>query len=234
MTDPEPRPFRAGLAVPAAGSGRRMGGVKKPFLELAGVPVLERALKPFLDDARVAAVVVALSTEDAGDPPSWLTGLDDRVRVVAGGASRTESVRRALAALPEDLDVIAVHDAARPFVSPAVVARCLELAAQGVGAVAGCPAVDTIKRVDGEARVVDTPDRARLWQAQTPQAFPADELRRAYGRPGVTGTDDAALVEGVGLEIRMVDAGPRNFKITHPDDVALGEAVLAVRGPGGT
>lgn len=218
---------RVGLAVPAAGSGQRMGGVKKPFLELAGVPVLQRALEPFLRDERIVAVVVALAPDDALEPPPWLMALDARIRVVAGGASRTESVRNALAALPDDLDVIGVHDAARPFVTADVVARCIDLAAEGVGAVAGTPAVDTIKRVDRDGLVVDTPPRASLWQAQTPQVFPASVLRDAYTAGRGSGTDDAALVEGTGLPIQMVDAGPRNFKITHPDDVSVGEAVLA-------
>ena len=213
--------------MPAAGSGQRMGGVKKPFLELAGIPVLQRALVPFLADDRVVAIAVALAPQDAHDPPAWLTGLDRRVRVVEGGATRTESVRRALAALPEDLDVIAVHDAARPFVTPSVVRRCFDLAATGIGAVAGTPATDTIKHVDGEGNVIDTPARETLWHAQTPQAFPAGALRRAYREDGPGGTDDSALVEAIGLEIRMVDAGPRNSKITHRDDVALGEAMLA-------
>ena len=146
---------------------------------------------------------------------------------MTGGATRTESVRRALAALPEDLDVIAVHDAARPFVTQSVVHRCLDLAATGVGAVAGTPAVDTIKHVDGEGFVIDTPARETLWHAQTPQAFPAGALRRAYFEGGSVGTDDSALLEATGLAVRMVDAGPRNTKITHPDDLPLGEAMLA-------
>jgi 2-C-methyl-D-erythritol 4-phosphate cytidylyltransferase len=222
---------RAGLAVPAAGSGARMGGVKKPFLELAGVPVLQRALQPFLEDTRLVAIVVALGPEDAARPPDWLEGLDGRIRVVAGGATRTDSVRNAIAALPDDLDIIAVHDAARPFVTGDAVRRCFDVAASGSGAVAGTPAVDTIKRVDRQGRVVETPPRDTLWHAQTPQVFPAETLRKAYQGPAGTGTDDAALVEATGLPIHMVDVGPRNFKITHPDDLALGEAVLASLAP---
>lgn len=224
--------MRAGLAVPAAGSGQRMGGIKKPFLTLAGIPVLERALRPFLEDDRLVAITVALGPDDAQAPPAWLTGLDSRIRVVAGGATRTESVRRALFALPGDLDVIAVHDAARPFVTSEVVRRCFDLAAGGTGAVAGTPATDTIKRVDRDGNVVDTPARETLWHAQTPQAFPAEVLRQAYDEGGMDGTDDAALLEGSGLTIRMVDAGPGNTKITHPDDLAMGEAMLAALEPG--
>jgi 2-C-methyl-D-erythritol 4-phosphate cytidylyltransferase len=206
-----------------------MGGVRKPFLELAGRPTLLHALRPFLEEPRVVSVVVALSAEDAAAPPAWLTELDARVRIVQGGDTRTESVRRAIEALPGDVQVIAVHDAARPLVSADTVTRCVEVALGGVGAVAGCPAVDTMKQVDGDGRIVDTPDRATLWHAQTPQVFPAEILRRAYAVEGADGTDDAALVERVGGTVRMVDAGPWNIKVTHPEDVVVAGAVLMRR-----
>jgi 2-C-methyl-D-erythritol 4-phosphate cytidylyltransferase len=206
-----------------------MGGVRKVFLELGGEPVLARALRPFLQEPTVVAVVVALAPEDARRPPPWLTELDPRIRVTAGGDTRTESVRRGLAALPADVDVVAVHDAARPFVTRAVVRRCIDLAASGVGAVAGTPAVDTIKRVGPDAEILETPPRDALWQAQTPQVFPVELLRRAYARATASGTDDAALVEALGATVRMVDAGPHNFKVTHPDDLVLAEAVLSSR-----
>jgi 2-C-methyl-D-erythritol 4-phosphate cytidylyltransferase len=209
-----------------------MGGVRKPFLELAGEPMLVHALRPFLADPRVVAVVVAVAPDDAEAPPAWLTELDARVLVVAGGSSRAESVANALAALPDGLDVVAVHDAARPLVPAAVVRACIDVAGGGEGAVAGCRAVDTIKEVDAEGRVVATPDRARLWHAQTPQAFPAEVARRAYaaGPEALAGaTDDAALAEAVGAVVRMVDAGPGNLKVTTPGDVRIAEAILATR-----
>lgn len=220
--------------MPAAGSGRRMGGARKPFLELDGEPVLVHALRPFLAHPDVVAVVVALAPPDAAEPPGWLTGLDDRIQVVAGGDTRAESVARALEVLPADLDVIAVHDAARPVVTEATVAACVEVAASGVGAVAGCPAVDTMKEVDGDGRIVGTPDRSRLWRAHTPQVFPAPVLRRAYA--GVLGdaTDDASLVERAGGVVRMVDGGAWNLKVTRPEDVPVAEALLRLRrGPAG-
>lgn len=220
---------RVGVAVPAAGSGQRMGGVRKPFLELRGEPVLVHALRPFLQDERVVSVVVALGEADAAAPPPWLLSLDPRVAVVAGGATRAESVRHALEALPQDLDVIAVHDAARPLVEAAVVARCIDVAAGGEGAVAGCPAVDTMKEVDGEGHIVSTPDRARLWHAHTPQVFPAAVLRRAYGASLSGVTDDASLVEGHGVAVRMVDGGAVNLKVTRGEDLLLAEAVLRSR-----
>jgi len=220
---------RVGVAVPAAGCGRRMGGVRKPFLALAGEPILLHALRPFLADERVVRVCVALSEEDAVDPPSWLLELDARVRVVAGGQTRGESVRLALAALGDDVTVIAVHDAARPLVTTDIVRACIDLAATGCGAVAGCPVVDTMKIVDSDAQIVSTPERATLWHAQTPQVFPAEVLRRAYHGGGLDSTDDASLVEHAGGVVRMIDAGLLNMKVTQPADVAVAEAILTAR-----
>ncbi len=221
-------PPRVGVAVPAAGLGRRMGGLRKPFLELAGEPVLLHALRPFLTEPRVVAVVVALAPDDAGQPPAWIADLDDRVSVVAGGETRTDSVRNAVAALPNDLDIIAVHDAARPLVTRDMISRCIDVAAEGRGAVAGCPAIDTMKRADPHGRVLDTPSRAELWHAHTPQVFPAELVRRAY-EGASSGTDDAALVESVGGDIQMVDAGSTNIKVTRPEDIPIAESILAAR-----
>lgn len=225
------RPARVGVAVPSAGIGARMGGVRKAFLRLGGRPVLEHALRPFLGDGRVVAVAVALAPDDAADPPGWLVSLDPRITVVAGGDTRTDSVRAAIAALPADVDVIAVHDAARPLVTHEVVERCLDVALDGYGAVAGCPAVDTMKVVDSSNAVVETPDRSTLWHAHTPQAFPAAVLRAAYARRDVTGTDDASVVErhDPSLVVRMVDDGGSNLKVTLPADIHVAEAVLAAR-----
>jgi 2-C-methyl-D-erythritol 4-phosphate cytidylyltransferase len=209
-----------------------MGGTRKAFLELAGEPLLRHALRPFLAEPRVVSVVVALPAEEASLPPTWLSELAPRVAVVAGGSTRSQSVRAALAALPEDLDAIAVHDAARPLVTDRVVSACVSLALDGVGAVAGCPATDTLKRVDGGGAVVGTPDRDGVWHAQTPQVFPAHVLRAAYEDPAREGTDDSTLVERVspGVRVQMVDAGPSNLKVTRPEDIPLAEAILRSRG----
>ena len=199
--------FTVGVVVPAAGSGRRMGGLAKPFLELSGEPILMRALRPFLEHPGVREVVVSLPTSDAESPPAWLIDADRRIRVVAGGETRRDSVWAGLQVLSDALDVAVVHDGARPLVSRDVVERCIDLAGRGVGGVAGVPAVDTIKEVDGDLRVLATPDRSRLWHAQTPQAFPLDVIMDAYRR-AVTddfpATDDGALVERVGGRVVMV------------------------------
>ena len=205
-----------------------MGGAKKPYLTLAGEPILLHALRRFLARRDVNAVCVALSPEDAPNPPEWLGTLDERIQVVAGGETRTDSVRAALRGLPPDLDVILVHDAARPLLTAAVLDRCIREAAEGKGAVAGFPAVDTLKEVDSSGRVLRTPERARFWHAQTPQAFPAALIRRAYeqGDAGAA-TDDSSLVERLGGTVVMVEASPRNLKVTRREDLALAELYLS-------
>lgn len=217
-----------GVVVPAAGIGTRMGGRKKQYLLLKGRPVLAHALQPFLDHPSLAIAVVALPPEDASEPPPWLRELDPRVRVVAGGRSRGESVFRGLQALPE-VDVVMVHDGARPLVSLETVDACFQAALAGTGAVAGLPAVDTLKEVDEEGRILSTPDRSRIWHAHTPQAFPAALIRQAYADAqdrGFPATDDAALAEHMGFPVRMVRGNPENLKVTRPQDVAVAEALL--------
>ena len=220
--------IRVGVAVPAAGSGLRMGGTRKAFMELDGEPLLMRALRPFLNDHRVVTVVVSLAPEDADEVPGWITTLDDRVTLVKGGATRTESVRNAVRVLPTDLDIIAIHDAARPLVTSATVRECIDVANTGICAVAGCQVIDTMKFVDEELQVVETPDRNFLWHAHTPQVFPADLLRRAY-ESGKVGTDDAALLEPLGVRVQMVDDGGMNIKVTQPEDMVIARAILRLQ-----
>lgn len=221
--------------MPAAGAGRRMGGVRKAFLELDGQPILLRAIRPFLETPGVECVVVALPPDRAAHPPAWLTGADPRIRVVAGGATRGDSVAAAVAALPAEVEVVLVHDGARPLVERGLVERCLRAAAAGRAVVAGVPAVDTLKEVDARGRVVRTPPRGRYWHAQTPQAFPRRLLERACRRAradGVEGTDDASLVERLGGGVEMVEGSPRNLKVTRPEDLVLAERLLEL-GDGG-
>ena len=219
-----------GVVLPAAGSGQRMGGMAKPFLELCGEPVLMRALRPFLDHPGVREVVVSLPTAQAKSPPAWLIEADRRIRVITGGVTRRDSVWAGLQALSDALDVAVVHDGARPLVSREVVGRCIEVAGGGVGAVAGVPAVDTMKEVDDGGHVVATPDRSRLWHAQTPQAFPLGMIMDAYRRAfteGFPATDDAALVERVGGSVVMVASSVDNVKITRAEDLERAELMLS-------
>jgi 2-C-methyl-D-erythritol 4-phosphate cytidylyltransferase len=209
-----------------------MGGRKKPFLELAGEPLLRHTLRPFLEHPLVHWVIVALPAADAADPPAWLADADGRIRVVAGGAERGDSVRNALAAVPTAADVVLVHDAARPLVPREVIDRAIAAAVAGRACVAAVPVSDTIKEVDAGGVVVGTPDRARFWRAQTPQAFPRALIVQAYARAareGVRATDDAALVERFGAEVVVVEGAPENIKVTNPADLVVAEALLRWR-----
>lgn len=226
--------MRAAAVVVAGGSGRRMGaagGTRKQYLEIDGEPVLLRAIRPLVHHRAVEQVVVVLPADDAEQPPQWLRDLP--VTLVAGGAERGDSVWNGLAAVDQGVDVVLVHDGARPFLSPEVVDRVLEAAAEG-GAIAAIPATDTIKEVDQEGRVIGTADRSRLWHAQTPQGFPVAVLREAYRRARSEGwqvTDDASLCERAGVRVRVVLGAFENIKITRPSDLLLAEALARALRP---
>lgn len=220
-----PERARVAAVIVAGGSGRRMGGVRKQYLELLGEPVLARAIRPFVEHPGVDAVVVVVPEEDIASPPPWLRDLP--VRLAAGGAERGDSVWNGLAALPAATEVVLVHDGARPFVTREVIDRVLERAPDG-GAVAAVRATDTIKEVDETGRIVGTAERSRLWHAQTPQGFRFRDLRDAYRRAraeGWSATDDAALCEHFGIPVFVVEGSYRNLKITRPEDLPHAEAL---------
>ena len=230
-SSPEPR---AAAVVVAGGAGRRMGGdVRKQYLALAGEPVLLHAVRPFASHPAVAQTVVVLPPEDAADPPPWLSALG--VDIVPGGAERGDSVRAGLEAVRPHLDVVLVHDGARPLVTRDVIDRVLAACGEA-GAIAAVRVTDTVKDVDGDGTIRGTPDRARLWQAQTPQGFPRAALVDAYGRAladGVAATDDAALFERYAGPVRVVEGAPENLKVTRPGDVEIAEVLLRrLRGAG--
>lgn len=207
-------------------------GTPKQFLEVAGAPLLVHTLRALLRCPLIEAAVLVVPADDLERAREIVVrhGLDRVVGPVAGGAERQDSVRAGLDAVPEGVDVIAVHDAVRPFPDPDRLAQAVRLAAGGVGVVVGRPASDTIKRVDASGRVTETPDRTRLWQAFTPQCFPAKMIAAAYAtarRDGAVGTDDAALVERAGGPVVMLEGDRERLKVTHPDDLVTVRAWLA-------
>ncbi len=204
--------------VVAAGSGARFGGAKQ-FAALRGATVLDRSVATALRCSDGVVVALAAEGEATWTPPVAT------VRRVVGGATRSESVRAALAAVPGDADVVVVHDAARPLASPLLFAAVI--AAVRAGADAAVPALDisdTIKRV-ADGVVVETVPRAGLVAVQTPQAFRAAALRDAHARGG-DDTDDAALVEQAGGRVVVVAGESRNLKITVPGDLEMAAALL--------
>lgn len=220
--------MRAAAVVVAGGAGLRFGGpVRKQYLEIGGVPVLLRAVLPFLHHPRIASVVVVLPAGDVDDPPAWLAALD--LTIVAGGPERGDSVLHGLRAVAEDVDRVLIHDGARPFVSADVIDRVLD--AEG-GVIAAVPVTDTIQQVDADGVVTATPDRSTLWQAQTPQGFPRAALLDAYQRAredGIAATDDAAVFSRYAGPVRVVPGSHHNLKVTRPEDLAVAEAIA--RGP---
>ena len=216
--------------IVAAGSGTRAGGGElKQFRWVAGKPMLLHSVQTFQARSDVAMVVVVLPRDYAADPPPWLFQSDlDRLLLASGGRERAESVANGLEDLPEDVELVLVHDAARPLVPNDVIDRVVDAARTGRGAVAALPVVDSLKEVDGDGNVVRTVDRTRLWRAQTPQGFPRAMIERAHAaarREHLTATDDAALCERLGLPVRVVRGSERSLKVTEDADFARAEAL---------
>jgi len=219
-----------GVVIVAGGVGVRAGpGEPKQFRPILGVPMLLRALRPFTSHPAVGHVVVVVPKIYADRPPEWLAKLQgERLTLVAGGEERMLSVRAGLAALPESVATVLVHDAARPFVSRSTIDGVIARARSGVGAVAALPVSDTVKEVIDGHRIVKTVARERLWRAQTPQGFPRPMIVAAYAEPGKDGgvpTDDAALCERAGFPVEVVEDAPQNLKVTTADDFRIAEAL---------
>jgi 2-C-methyl-D-erythritol 4-phosphate cytidylyltransferase len=219
----------------AAGRGRRLGReLPKAFVPLAGRPVVAHALEALLATPEIDLVIPVLGE---GEMAGWeqAIGADcprDRLAApVLGGAERQDSVRAGVAALPGTTEFVAVHDAARALVRPEAVSRVIAAARAGGAAILAMPARDTIKRVEGD-RIRATPPRSECWAAQTPQVFGVELLREALAKAAAEnylGTDDAELVERLGVCVRIVPGHSDNLKVTHPEDLVLAEHLLRER-----
>jgi 2-C-methyl-D-erythritol 4-phosphate cytidylyltransferase len=228
-TTPEglkPEPTAApdvGVVIVAAGTGTRTGSTElKQFRWVAGKPMLLHSVQAFHRRADVALVVTVLPRSHAGDPPPWLFQCDvDRLLVSSGGQERMDSVWSGVEDMPDEAEIVVIHDAARPLVSDETIAAVIAEARAGRGAVAALPVVDTLKEVDARGRIVRTVDRTSLWRAQTPQAFPRAMIEQAHlaaRRDGVTASDDAALCERLGFEVVVVRGSERALKVTEEGD----------------
>ena len=226
------RPGPVAAVVVAAGRGSRMGlDLNKVFLELAGVPVLARTLRAMAASGLVDRWIVVVGEQELHQAQALLSTHcpNLRVTVVSGGADRQASVYAGLQALQGDESIVLVHDGARPLVPPGCIHACVHAARDVGAACVGMPVKDTIKRVDEAGDVVETPNRTQLWQVQTPQGFAADVLLRAHERAlaeGFRGTDDASLVERMGIRVRMVPGSYANIKLTTTEDVAFAEVLM--------
>jgi 2-C-methyl-D-erythritol 4-phosphate cytidylyltransferase len=214
---------RVAVLVPAGGVGARMGlRTPKQFLRLDGNTILARTLRHFTSHPAVSAIVVAAPAAHVARTRVLLARRrQPSVTVVAGGATRQDSVWCALQETPSDADIVIVHDAVRPFITRALIDAVVSAAVAGGAAICALPIAETVKRVT-DGLVEATVDRTGLWAVQTPQAFRAALLREAHEkarRDGVVGTDEAMLVERMGHPVRVVPGLPGNVKITTPDDL---------------
>ena len=223
------------VIFPAAGKGKRMqAGMNKVFMDLSGMSILVRTLLKFSACEAVDQLVVVVApaeVEFVEGVLKRLEGLKDYI-VVAGGSERQYSVWNGIKAIENANhdDIILVHDAARPLVSNKVILDTIKIAREKGGAIAAVPAKNTIKLCNDSHQVVETPDRSKLWEVQTPQGFRRDILVQANElaeKDGFLGTDDASLVERTGHPVYIVESDYRNIKITTPEDIIIARAFLA-------
>ena len=219
---------RVGAIVVAAGASSRMEGVDKTFAPLGGVPMLTRSVAAIEACLEVEAVVVVVAERglEAAKETARAHGWHKVVRVCRGGARRQDSVAQGLRELPP-CDWVVVHDGARPLMDSSLVTRGLEAAGESGCSIAAMPCKDTVKVVGAGGTVESTPDRSGLWLVQTPQVFRRDLLERAHREVIGDVTDDASMVERLGVSVRVFMGSPRNLKVTTPDDLLVAEALLA-------
>jgi 2-C-methyl-D-erythritol 4-phosphate cytidylyltransferase len=221
-----------GVVIVAGGAGTRAGGMElKQFRWVAGKPMLLHSVQTFMARPDVGMVVVVLPQRYAGDPPPWLFQCDvDRLLVSVGGRTRSESVANGLDDLPDEAEIVLVHDAARPLVGAATIDRVVETVRGGTSAIAALPVVDTLKEVSEDGVIRRTVERDGLWRAQTPQGFPrrviVDAHRRAQ-KDHIVSTDDAGLLERLGIPVRIVRGSERALKVTDAGDFSRVDALFA-------
>ncbi len=218
--------------IPAAGTGIRMGGgTPKQFLSLEGVPILVHTLRKFDASEAINEIFVGLRREDM---ERVQTEIDRErfakpVKLVAGGASRQQTVARCLDEAPESTEIVVVHDAVRPFIALDMIQRVVETARKTGAAILGIPSVDTVKQVERQMTLGTIP-RERIVLAQTPQAFRYAIIREAFERAaadGFNGTDESSLVERLGNNVTVIMGSDRNIKITKPSDLPLARLYIA-------
>ena len=222
--------------MPAAGRGLRMGGsIPKQFLSLGGEPLIVQSLRTLQAAPVVDQIILAVPAADIEYCQSEIISrhqFTKVTKVVAGGAERQDSVRHALDHVPSDTEIVLIHDAVRPFVTQRMLDEVVTAARKDGAAIIALPMRDTVKQVRPDGVIERTVDRAPLWLAQTPQAFRRDWIEAAHRKAhveGVQATDDAFLVEWLGYPVAVVEGSGENIKVTRPEDMVIGEAILASR-----
>ncbi len=214
--------------IVAGGSSSRMGGQNKLLLEILGVPVIARSLMAYQACASVGEIIIAARACDIADfqricDEYQITKL---AAIVEGGATRSQSVRNAVAAASDRYGYLAIADAARPLTTPEIIDRVLEQAMRHKAALCAVPVIDTVKVSDESGFISATPDRSTLYAAQTPQIFEASLYKSALERASGDFTDDCGLVESIGIKVKIAEGDSKNIKITLPSDIAIAEALI--------
>jgi 2-C-methyl-D-erythritol 4-phosphate cytidylyltransferase len=216
--------------IVAGGKGLRYGGcVRKQYLLLKGKPIVWWSLRAFEKSPSVGTVILVAPQGDVPRLGKQIKRWKFKkcLRVEAGGITRADSVRQGLKAVPKHFHHVAVHDAVRPLVTPALIEKVIAVARRSRAALAACPSKDTVKLVKANGYVHATPPRETVWLAQTPQIFERKLLERAHAQGSKKNvTDDSQLVEHLGVRVRLVEAPPENLKITQPMDLMLAKAIL--------
>ncbi|MED4018056.1 MULTISPECIES: 2-C-methyl-D-erythritol 4-phosphate cytidylyltransferase [Sutcliffiella] len=219
------------VIIPAAGQGKRMNaGKNKQFIELQALPVMIHTLNIFEMDERCDEIILVINPNEKQLVESLLTQhkITKARKLVTGGAERQHSVYNGLQSL-KDAEIVLVHDGARPFITHNIIHRLVDVAAEKGASVAAVRVKDTIKRVSDDGVVLETMERSSLWAIQTPQAFRVSVLEKAHEvakEKGFIGTDEASLVEEIGIPVHIVEGDYQNIKLTTPDDILYAEAIL--------
>ena len=221
--------MKTAVIIPAAGQSTRMGAAKQ-LMMLGDKPVLLRTLEIFENHEEIDEIVVVTT----GNAAEVIKTYDFKKikAIVEGGSYRQASVWGGLLALSSDIAWVLIHDGARPLVTRQVISDILACVRKGYCAISGVKSKDTIKITDEDNNVIDTPDRAQAWLVQTPQGFPYALIKKAHQRAieeGFIGTDDAMLIERLGIPVHMVEGDYCNIKLTTPEDISVAEALLHMR-----
>ena len=224
--------MRAWAIIAAGGKGKRMGAkTSKQLLKLNGVTILERTLKPFLDCPVIEGIVIVTENEIIENVNSIVSDVSpglQNISVVSGGSVRQNSVWNGLCAIPDNVDVIVIHDAVRPFITSKLITDCIDSAFEHGAVTIMRPLKDTVKVVSN-GLIVNTPDRSSIWITQTPQAFRAGLIREAHTHArdeGFTGTDDCILVERLGHPVHLIEGEDLNIKITTKVDMEIARTII--------
>jgi len=228
--------MKADAVIVSAGKGHRfMKGMKKQFFPLAGKPILAHTLDRFEDCPLIQTILLVVAEEDMD---YCLKEIVEKYeyqkiyRIIPGGKKRQESVKNGIDALSEDVDIVVIHDGVRPFVTRGMIEESIQWAVRFQGVVVAMPVKETIKMVHSDGTILETLDRESLWQIQTPQTFQVKTIREAFQRAvkdGFTGTDDASLVERLGVKVHVLPGSYTNIKITTPDDLMLANLFLQTK-----